>query len=182
MLIYLNKNFKKFNTISSVTSNFFYKLNSIFFFYKNSVNYFFFKIYCFNLDIFNFFFFLKIFFKNNLNILFIYLKKNIKKYSFKSYVANSSSSFVDLIYKDKGNLYLNYKFQINHLRLINIKVLNYLKLKNFFKFLLYILPLKILNYITLYNQSFGYRKNFIDSLHVFWFSIKTHRYFLNYHL
>lgn len=182
MLVYVNKNFKKFNTINSVVSSFFYKINSIFTFYRLSVNYFFFKLYFFNWDVFGFFFFLKLFFKNNLNILFFCLKKTIKKYSFKGYVANSSSSFVNLISNDVNGLSLNYGLGFSYLRLINIRVLNYLKFKNFFKFLLYIMPLKILNYITLYNQSFGYRKNFIDSFHVFWFSIKTHKYFLNYHL
>ena len=182
MLIYLNKNFKNFNTTRLVILSFFYKLNSIFFFYKISFNFFFFKLNCFNLDVLNFFFFLKLFFKNNLNILFFSLKKTIKKYSFSRYVSNSSSSFINLIYKDTDVKSINYGLSFSYLRLFNIKVLNYLKFKNFFKFLLYILPLKILNYITIYNQSFGHRKNFIDNFHCFWFSVKTHKYFLTYHL
>lgn len=167
MLIYLNRNFKKFNSNCSVISNFFYKINSIFVFYKMSISYFFFKLYRFNLDITNFFYFLKLFFRNNLNIIFFYFKKVIKKYSFNGYVSNSSSSFVNLIYNDIGGLNTNYALSFSYFRLLNIKTLNYLKFKNFFKFLLYILPLKILNYITIYNQSFGYNGNFIDPLHIF---------------
>lgn len=185
MLIHLNYNFH--NNYNCKFTLFNYQLKSFNLFNNIFIikNLFFLRIVGLNYLNFTYFNFFDLFFKNKLYIYFKIIKKLIKKFSFNSFLVNFGNSQIFLWKKTLNTVNLiNYdysKFEY-YTNLVFYKKLNFLKFSNFFRFLMYWLPLKIINYFDLLCFSFGYKNNFLHDNHCFWVQIKYHRLLFKYHI
>lgn len=185
MLVYVNLNFN--NMYNCKLTLFNYQIKSLTLFYNLFIisNIFFIRIRGFSYLYFNYFNFFDLLFKNKFYIYFKIIKKLIKKFSFNSFLVNFSNSNILLWKKNfnKVNItnYDYFKFEY-YTNLFFIRKLNFLKFSNFFKFLLYWLPLKIINYYCLLCFTFGYKNNLLHDCHTFWIQIKSHKLLFKYHI
>lgn len=183
MLIYLKSNFNSIHYYRLNYFNYYFKTFSLLKIFK--------LINCLNLitiltktsTIFNFYNLFNTFFKNQIYIYNKFIKKSMFRCSFKPFITNLFIS--DLFIINENYDYNNVSIYITKsifLKIVIIKKLNYLKLRKFFKFLLYWLPIKLFNYYSILSASFGIKSNFINDFHWFVLLFKNQKFFLKHHL
>lgn len=183
MLIYLKTNFSIINYYRINYFNYYFKLFTLLkiFTLINSLH----RVFVLRQGsiFFNFYKALDIFFKNQFYIYNKFIKKTMFRCSFKPFITNLFISDLFLINEDYSYLNIS-KFLTKSifLKVVIIKKLNYLKLRKFFKFLLYWLPLKIFNYYSLINYSFGIKSNYISEFHWLVLLFKNQKFFLKHHI
>lgn len=183
MLIYLKTNFNNIHYYRLNYFNYYLKLFSLLKIFKiinclHNVN----SLTKTSL-IFNYYNLFNIFFKNQIYIYNKFIKKSMFRLSFKPFITNLFISDLFIIDENYSfNKISTFLTKSIFLKIVIIKKLNYLKLKKFFKFLLYWLPLKIFNYYSILNYSFGIKSNFINEFHWLVLLFKNQKFFLKHHI
>lgn len=134
---------------------------------------------------FEYYMILSLFFKNNWTNYINVMKNCIRKYSFSRFVSNYTDQVSLTIKSDNltNMKVISQTYSTNYIyALIKLQKLNFLKLSNFFVYLLYIIPLIILNYYSLLSWTFGHSSNLRHVLHGIWSINPIHTTIFKYHL
>lgn len=185
MLIYVKSNFSYFNSYKLYLSNYIYTCFNLFLNFFIIYNLFFFKLINSFVKMFDYFNFFNIFFKNKL-FIFTKLQKNLmRKYSFNRFVVRYTDMTLIGMSSDKlfyTTTFIDFKlFNFKH-KVIYFKKLNFLNLGNYFFYLLYWLPLHIINYYTLLSPTFGHKSHFLHEYHHVWIHTKLALTMFKYHI